>query len=78
MALKPEVKAPEKQVPYIRNPAGMKIEAKGIRFKYDRDDENEILKGVSITCDFSPDTPLMLTEMPTEIIINVRIRVFIL
>ena len=47
VALKPEVKAPEKQVPYIRNPAGMKIEAKGIRFKYDRDDENEILKGVS-------------------------------
>jgi ABC-type multidrug transport system fused ATPase/permease subunit len=47
VALKPEIKAPENQVPYIRNPAGMKIEARGIRFKYDCDDKKEILKGAS-------------------------------
>lgn len=47
VALKPEIVAPQKPVEYIRNPAGMKIEARGIRFKYDPDDKEEILKGAS-------------------------------
>lgn len=45
--LKPEIRAPEDTVPYVRNPEGMKIEARGIRYKYDPDDEEEVLKGAS-------------------------------
>ena len=45
--LKPEIRTPEDSVPYVRNPAGMKVEARRIRYKYDPDDEDEILKGAS-------------------------------
>lgn len=45
--LKPQIRAPEDCVPYVRNPAGMKVEARGVRFKYDEDDDEEVLKGVS-------------------------------
>lgn len=45
--LKPEIRIPEDSVPYVRNPAGMKIEARGIRYKYDPDDEDEVLRGAS-------------------------------
>lgn len=45
--LKPEIRAPEECVPYVRNPVGMKVEAREIRYKYDENDENEVLKGAS-------------------------------
>jgi ABC-type bacteriocin/lantibiotic exporter with double-glycine peptidase domain len=45
--LKPEIRATEDCLPYVRNPAGMKVEAREIRYKYDENDENEVLKGAS-------------------------------
>ena len=45
--LKPKIRAPEDCLPYVRNPAGMKVEARLIRYKYDENDENEALKGAS-------------------------------
>jgi len=45
--LKPEIRAPENPLEYVRNPTGMKVEARGIRYKYDPDDEEEVLKGAS-------------------------------
>jgi len=47
--LEPKIRAPEDCVPYVRNPAGMKVEARGIRYKYEDDDEDEVLKGMSFT-----------------------------
>jgi len=45
--LQPELGAPADSVPYTRNPQGMKIEAKLIRFKYDSEKGEEVLKGAS-------------------------------
>jgi len=45
--LKPQIRAPEDCLPYVRNPAGMKVEAREIRYKYDEDDEDEVIKGAS-------------------------------
>jgi ABC-type multidrug transport system fused ATPase/permease subunit len=45
--LKPEIAKPEQPHEYQSGPAGMKIEARGIRYKYDEDDKEEVLKGAS-------------------------------
>jgi len=47
LEMKPEIKAPEDIQEYVRNPAGMKVEARGIRFKYKPSDEDEVLRGAS-------------------------------
>ena len=47
LEIKPEIRVPEDCQEYIRNPAGMKVEARGIRFKYKPGDKEEVLKGAS-------------------------------
>jgi ABC-type multidrug transport system fused ATPase/permease subunit len=45
--LKPEIAKPKEPHEYLSGPAGMKIEARAIRYKYDEDDKDEVLKGAS-------------------------------
>jgi len=45
--LKPEIRAPENSVRYTRHPRGMKVEAREIRYKYDLDKGEEVLRGAS-------------------------------
>lgn len=45
--LKPEIQAPDDTKQYTRNAGGMKVEARGIRYKYDEDKEEEVLRGAS-------------------------------
>jgi ABC-type multidrug transport system fused ATPase/permease subunit len=47
LELKPEIRAPEDAQEYVRNPVGMKVEARGIRFKYKPGDKDEVLRGAS-------------------------------
>jgi len=45
--LKSEIKEPVVPREYISNPAGMKIEARGLKYKYDEKHTVEVLKGAS-------------------------------
>jgi ABC-type multidrug transport system fused ATPase/permease subunit len=45
--IKSEMNTPENPEPYISSPAGMKIEARAIRYKYDSKKGEEVLKGAS-------------------------------
>lgn len=47
LELKSEMQTPEDPEEYVSQPAGMKIEARAIRYKYDVKDEEEVLKGTS-------------------------------
>lgn len=47
LEMKPEIRVPEDCEEYVRNPAGMKVEARGIRYKYKPSDKDEVLKGAS-------------------------------
>ena len=47
LELKSEMQTPEDPEEYVSQPAGMKIEARNIRYKYDAKDEEEVLKGTS-------------------------------
>jgi ABC-type multidrug transport system fused ATPase/permease subunit len=47
LELKSDMALPEDPVPYVSNPAGMKLEARGIRYKYDVKKDTEVLKGAS-------------------------------
>lgn len=47
LEMKPEIRVPEDCEEYVRNPAGMKVEARGIRYKYKSSDKDEVLKGAS-------------------------------
>jgi ABC-type multidrug transport system fused ATPase/permease subunit len=45
--IKPELSIPAEPKEYVSNPAGMKIEARNIRYKYDRIKGKDVLKGAS-------------------------------
>jgi len=47
LELKSEIAKPENSVEYIPSKQGMKIEARDIHYKYNPDNETEILKGAS-------------------------------
>jgi ABC-type multidrug transport system fused ATPase/permease subunit len=47
LATKSEMETPENPEEYVSNPAGMKIEARKIHYKYDLKNEEEVLKGAS-------------------------------
>ena len=47
--LKPSIPLPENPVAYVSNDAGMKIEARNIRYKYDAKNKEEVLQGISFT-----------------------------
>jgi ABC-type multidrug transport system fused ATPase/permease subunit len=47
LELKPQMEIPENPEPYVSNPAGMKIEARSIRYKYDIKTGEDVLKGAS-------------------------------
>ena len=47
LEVKSDIQIPENPVQYVSSPAGMKIEAKEIRYKYDLKSEEEVLKGTS-------------------------------
>ena len=47
LELKSEMQTPEDPEEYVSQPAGMKIEARSIRYKYNAKDEEEVLKGTS-------------------------------
>ena len=47
LEVKSDIQIPENPVQYVSSAAGMKIEAKDIRYKYDLKSEEEVLKGTS-------------------------------
>ena len=47
MEIKSELVTPEDPAEYVRNPGGMKIEARAVRYKYDIKKDEEVLKGTS-------------------------------
>jgi len=47
LELKSEIQEPGEPREYVSHPAGMKIEARGLKYKYDEKDTTEVLKGAS-------------------------------